>query len=311
MCGATSSRTSTRWSPRTRLLGRTPTRAPTTCPRTSRPPSSAPRCRSRSPAAASRSGLAGHLPVRAPRPAVRLPPAGDGLGEEGSAALPDRRALLRAGGGALAGRPRQPNTGSEIPPGAATPRPRSSRPAPAGSACSRRARAAVERRRPPRRAAGDRHRLARRGQAVDEADLGAALGADRVAREGHLHRQVVGHALRQPQQRAAGGDEPALASGMPSLAPRAATIRSQASATSSPPATAKPSIAAMIGLRGGPSTMPAKPRPSTCGLSPWTNAFRSHAGAEAAAGPVRIPTCRSSSHRGARARRRRRRPARR
>src|SRR5215210_8017602 len=82
---------------------------------------------------------------------------------------------------------------------------------------------------------------------------------------------------------------------MPSLAPRAATMRSQASATSSPPATAKPSIAAMSGLRGGPWTMPAKPRPSTCGLSPWTKAFRSIPAQKPFPAPVRIPTCSPSS----------------
>ena len=47
---------------------------------------------------------------------------------------------------------------------------------------------------------------------------------------------------------------------MPSLAPLAATIRSQASAISSPPATAKPSIAAISGFSAGFWTIPAKPR---------------------------------------------------
>ena len=37
-----------------------------------------------------------------------------------------------------------------------------------------------------------------------------ALGADRVAGEGELHRQVVRDPARQPQQRAGGGDQPAL-----------------------------------------------------------------------------------------------------
>ena len=66
-----------------------------------------------------------------------------------------------------------------------------------------------------------------------------------------------------------------LTSGMPSFAPAAATIRSQASATSRPPATAKPSIAAMIGLRGGCWTIPAKPRSACHGRSPAANAPRS------------------------------------
>ena len=71
---------------------------------------------------------------------------------------------------------------------------------------------------------------------------------------------------------------------MPSRAPRAATIRSHASATSSPPATANPSTAAISGLSAERWVMPAKPRPSTYGRSPVTNAFRSMPGAEALAG---------------------------
>ena len=70
---------------------------------------------------------------------------------------------------------------------------------------------------------------------------------------------------------------------MPSLAPLAATIRSQARAISRPPATAKPSIAAISGFAAGFWTMPgesAVPRP-------WTLARRErlqvHAGAEALA----------------------------
>src|SRR5215204_1957054 len=86
-----------------------------------------------------------------------------------------------------------------------------------------------------------------------------------------------------------------LTSGMPKRAPFAATIRSQASATSKPPATAKPSTAAMIGLRGGPWTMPAKPRCSTNMLSPATNAFRSMPEEKPLPAPVRMATWRSSS----------------
>src|SRR3954447_5088184 len=86
-----------------------------------------------------------------------------------------------------------------------------------------------------------------------------------------------------------------LTSGMPSFAPREATIRSQASAISKPPATAKPSIAAMIGLRGGPCTMPANPRCSANELSPATKAFRSMPAENPLPAPVRMPTCRSSS----------------
>ncbi len=53
-----------------------------------------------------------------------------------------------------------------------------------------------------------------------------------------------------------------LTSGTPRRAPREATIKSQASATSSPPATAKPSTAAISGFSAGRSTIPANPRPS-------------------------------------------------
>src|SRR3954467_1540732 len=86
-----------------------------------------------------------------------------------------------------------------------------------------------------------------------------------------------------------------LTSGMPSLAPRAATMRSQASATSSPPATAKPSIAAINGLRDGRWTMPANPRSPTHGRSPVTNAFRSMPALKPFPSPVRTPTLRSAS----------------
>src|ERR1700758_5560173 len=66
---------------------------------------------------------------------------------------------------------------------------------------------------------------------------------------------------------------------MPSLAPLAATIRSHASAISRPPATAKPSIAAISGLREARCAMPAKPR------APDERA-QVHAGAEEAS-----PSC--------------------
>ena len=81
-----------------------------------------------------------------------------------------------------------------------------------------------------------------------------------------------------------------MTSGMPSLASRAATMRSQASATSSPPATAKPSIAAISGLRDARWTMPAKPRSPTHGRSPVTNALRSMPAQKPAPAPVMTPT---------------------
>src|SRR4051794_26647649 len=84
-----------------------------------------------------------------------------------------------------------------------------------------------------------------------------------------------------------------LTSGMPSLAPRAATIRSQASAISSPPATAKPSIAAIRGLREARWTIPAKPRSPTHGRSPVTNALRSMPAENPLPAPVSTPTCSS------------------
>src|SRR3954453_22171665 len=80
---------------------------------------------------------------------------------------------------------------------------------------------------------------------------------------------------------------------MPSLAPLAATIRSQARATSRPPATAKPSIAAMSGLRDARCTMPAKPRSPTHALSPATNALRSMPALKPLPAPVSTPTCSS------------------
>src|SRR4051812_39871512 len=81
---------------------------------------------------------------------------------------------------------------------------------------------------------------------------------------------------------------------MPSLAPLAATMRSQASATSSPPATAKPSMAAISGLREARWTMPAKPRSPTHALSPATNALRSMPALKPLPEPVSTPTCSSA-----------------
>ena len=55
------------------------------------------------------------------------------------------------------------------------------------------------------------------GEAVDETELVEALGGQRVAGEGQLHDDVVGHPPGQAQQRAAGGDERALGLGDPHL----------------------------------------------------------------------------------------------
>src|SRR5947209_324619 len=86
-----------------------------------------------------------------------------------------------------------------------------------------------------------------------------------------------------------------LASGMPSLAPLAATIRSHASAISSPPARAKPSIAAISGLREARWVIPAKPRSPNQGDSPFTNAPRSMPAEKNPPAPVSTPTARLSS----------------
>src|SRR5204863_412751 len=86
-----------------------------------------------------------------------------------------------------------------------------------------------------------------------------------------------------------------LASGMPILAPLAATIRSQARAISIPPATAKPSTAAISGLRDARWALPAKPRAPNQGDSPLTNAPRSMPALKNPPVPVSTPTDRSSS----------------
>src|SRR4051812_28940029 len=82
---------------------------------------------------------------------------------------------------------------------------------------------------------------------------------------------------------------------MPSRASRDATIRSHASAISRPPAMAKPSTAAMSGLRAERWTMPAKPRSPTHGRSPVTNALRSMPALNPLPAPVSTPTLRLSS----------------
>ncbi len=86
-----------------------------------------------------------------------------------------------------------------------------------------------------------------------------------------------------------------LASGIPIFAPFAATIRSHASAISIPPATAKPSIAAISGLRDARWAMPAKPRSPNHGDSPLTNAPRSIPALKKPPAPVSTPTDRPSS----------------
>ena len=108
------------------------------------------------------------------------------------------------------GRPRRRRSGRRSRPGAPTPPPRSSR--------RRRTRIRLE----PAIASGpladDRggelarggDRAARLGEPVDDPDRVRALGGDRVAGERQLHREVVRDPLREPDQRAGGGDQPAL-----------------------------------------------------------------------------------------------------
>ena len=55
--------------------------------------------------------------------------------------------------------------------------------------------------------ARDGDRLAGLGEPVDDPDLVRALGADRVAGQRQLHREVVRDPLRQPHQRAGRGDQ--------------------------------------------------------------------------------------------------------
>src|SRR5271166_2744817 len=78
-----------------------------------------------------------------------------------------------------------------------------------------------------------------------------------------------------------------LTSGIPRLAPFAATIRSHASA--------KRSTAAIRGLRAERWAMPAKPRSSNQGASPLTNAPRSMPAQKKPPAPVSTPTDISSS----------------
>src|SRR5512133_2899919 len=60
-------------------------------------------------------------------------------------------------------------------------------------------------------------RLAALGQTVDQPQLVGALGRDRVAGQRQLHRDAVGDAARQAQERARGRDERALELGDPEL----------------------------------------------------------------------------------------------
>ena len=91
-----------------------------------------------------------------------------------------------------------------------------------------------------------------------------------------------------------------LTSGMPSFAPSAATIRSQASAISSPPATAKPSIAAISGLSEPRSVIPRKAAPLDPRHLAGGKRLEVHAGAEETAGAGDDPDRRATRRRRAR-----------
>ena len=139
-------------------------------------------------------------------------------------------------------------------------------------------------------------RLARLGEAVDEPELVAALGGDRVAGQRQLHRHAVGHPLRQAQQRAAGGDERALDLRDAELRARggddqvAGQRDLEARRRRRSPRSRRSAACARRA-----ATMPAKPRSPTHGRSPVTNALRSMPAQKPLPAPVRTPTWRSSS----------------
>ena len=137
------------------------------------------------------------------------------------------------------GRPRRRRSGRRSRPGAPTPPPPSSRRRRRGSASSPRARAGRWRRSP---AASSRAAASAPPGSASRLTIPIACARsarDRVAGERELHRQVVRDPLRAAgSARRAAATSPRLTSGMPTFASRAATIRSHASATSNPPATA-------------------------------------------------------------------------
>jgi len=77
------------------------------------------------------------------------------------------------------------------------------------------------------------------------------------------------------------------ASGMPIIAVREATIRSHARHSSSPPARAWPSTAAMIGFVGGSAMIPNPPRRAVAPRSPVAAAMRSWPDEKTTSDPVR------------------------
>src|SRR5215218_7493659 len=72
-------------------------------------------------------------------------------------------------------------------------------------------------------------------------------------------------------------------------------MRSQASTSSKPPASAPPSTAAISGLRGGVTVIPQSPRPGMAGVSPRRKALRSMPAEKKPPAPVSTPARSSSS----------------
>ena len=236
-----------------------------------------------------------------------------GEAEDGLAAAPDRRRASRRTRSRPRGRPRSRRPGRRSRPGAPTPPPRSSR--------RRAARIRLD-------AASASGPLAAIAAASSRAAATASPGSasrltipiacarsarDRVAGERQLHRQVVGDPLAAAgAARRAAATSQRLTSGMPSFASRAATIRSQASATSKPPATAKPSIAAMIGLSRRALGDAGEAAALDVRALAGHERLQVHAGAERAAraGEDRRPAARRRRRAGPAPRRRPRRPRR-
>ena len=217
--------------------------------------------------------LAGDLPVRAPRPRRRArrwsPPSRQSADADGgprsdacrsalsgqpSSGPPDRVALLgervapsrasseredRAGDLALA----LPTNSLGVQSRCCCERSRLRRVERERAVRRDRARPARARRRAP--PPGSARRLTSPSSCARSASIGSPVSASSIAR-------WYGHPLRQAQQRAAGGDERALDLGDAELRARARRRSGRTRARPrSPPATAKPSTAAISGLRGG------------------------------------------------------------
>ena len=130
---------------------------------------------------------------------------------------------------------------------------------------------------------------ARLRDAVHQPQLGAALGGNRVAGEGQLHRHVVGDPARQAQQRAARRHQAAL---RPPGSRASRPWRPRSGRRPEPPRGRRPPRSPRSPRSPACSAarwaIPAKPRPSTYGLSPATNAFRSMPAQKPFPAPVRI-----------------------